>query len=123
MRISDWSSDVCSSDLMSGAGRPGRPRDDCRPVAGRPEPGGRRMPYKGSCHCGGVAFEVAGELTMAVAFNSSISTRKGALLWAVPRDRLRPLSPADGTGPFTFNRPSSAERLVGHWCLITVKLS
>src|SRR3546814_2336896 len=99
---------------MSGAGRPGRPRDDCRPVAGRPEPGGRRMPYKGSCHCGGVAFEVDGELTMAVACNCSICTRKGALLWAVPRDRLRLLTPDDGIGTYTFNRHAIAPRSEEH---------
>src|SRR3546814_15869318 len=32
MRISDWSSDVCSSDLLSGPGlQPGRPGDDLGP--------------------------------------------------------------------------------------------
>ncbi|HEY9567873.1 MAG TPA: GFA family protein [Thalassobaculum sp.] len=68
------------------------------------------MPYKGSCHCGGVAFEVDGELTMAVACNCSICTRKGALLWAVPRDRLRLLTPDDGIGTYTFNRHAIAHR-------------
>src|SRR3546814_7151347 len=44
MRISDWSSDVCSSDLgPQGGGPPARARagtDTSRP---RPQPGGRRM--------------------------------------------------------------------------------
>src|SRR3546814_12980349 len=68
------------------------------------------MPYKGSCHCGGVAFEVDGELTMAVACNCSICTRTGALLWAVPRDRLRLLTPDDGIGTYTFNRHAISHR-------------
>jgi hypothetical protein len=61
------------------------------------------MRYKGSCHSGKVAFEVEGELEGAVACNCSICSRKGALLWAVPRDQLRLLTPEDGMGRYTFN--------------------
>ncbi|MFZ1244960.1 MAG: GFA family protein, partial [Azonexus sp.] len=43
------------------------------------------MIYKGSCHCGKVAFEVEGELTNLMDCNCSICQRKGALLWFVPR--------------------------------------
>lgn len=42
------------------------------------------MIYKGSCHCGKIAFEVDGELTGAMACNCSICSRKGALMWFVP---------------------------------------
>jgi hypothetical protein len=48
--------------------------------------------YKGSCHCGNIAFEVEGELAQTVSCNCSICSRKGALLWAVPRDKLRLLN-------------------------------
>jgi len=34
--------------------------------------------YKGSCHCGKVAFEVEGELAGAMACNCSICSRKGS---------------------------------------------
>src|SRR5437899_12566076 len=62
------------------------------------------MLYRGSCHCGAIAFEVEGELTGAVACNCSICSRKGALLWAVPRDRLRLLTPEQEIGRYAFNR-------------------
>jgi hypothetical protein len=48
--------------------------------------------YKGSCHCGRVAFEVEGELEQVMACNCSICSRKGSLLWFVPRERLRLVS-------------------------------
>ena len=68
------------------------------------------MLYKGSCHCGSVAFEVEGEPTAVVACNCSICSRKGALLWAVPRDKLRLLSGEDDIATYTFNRHMFAHR-------------
>jgi len=62
------------------------------------------MRYKGSCHCGKIAFEVEGELTGAAACNCSICSRKGALLWAVPRNKLRLLTSEEGIGTYTFNK-------------------
>ena len=50
------------------------------------------MKYKGSCHCGKVAFEVEGELNGAMACNCSMCSRKGSLLWFVPRDQLHVLN-------------------------------
>jgi hypothetical protein len=46
------------------------------------------MIYKGSCHCGAVAYEVEGEITALVECNCSICSRKGALLMAVPLEKL-----------------------------------
>ena len=61
------------------------------------------MNHKGSCHCGRVAFEVEGEPTEAMACNCSICSRKGSLLWFVPRDNLRLLTP-EATATYTFNK-------------------
>ena len=61
------------------------------------------MIYKGSCHCGNIAFEVDGDLTGAMACNCSICSRKGALMWFVPRDKLRLISEID-VGTYTFNK-------------------
>jgi hypothetical protein len=61
------------------------------------------MLYRGSCHCGNIAFEVEGELTQVVSCNCSICSRKGALLWAVPRDKLRLLGSGQGVGRYMFN--------------------
>lgn len=62
------------------------------------------MIYQGSCHCGKVAFEVEGELTGAMACNCSICSRKGSLLWFVPRDQLRLLTPEDNLATYMFNK-------------------
>lgn len=51
------------------------------------------MNYTGSCHCGRVAFEVGGDISEALSCNCSMCSRKGSLLWFVPRDQLRLLTP------------------------------
>ena len=61
------------------------------------------MTYKGSCHCGKVAFEAEGEIQGAMACNCSICQRKGSLLWFVPRDKFRLLTPESAIGTYTFN--------------------
>lgn len=62
------------------------------------------MIYKGSCHCGKVAFEVEGEINGAVACNCSICSRKGSLLWFVARENLRLLTPEEAASTYTFNK-------------------
>jgi hypothetical protein len=62
------------------------------------------MNYKGSCHCGKIAFEVEGEIKEAMACNCSMCQRKGSLLWFVPREELRLLSPEDSASTYTFNK-------------------
>lgn len=37
------------------------------------------MKYRGSCHCGAVAFEVEGEIQSVLSCNCSICRRKGSL--------------------------------------------
>ncbi len=60
--------------------------------------------YKGSSHCGRVAFEVEGEIKSALACNCSICSRKGSLLWFVPRDDLHLLTPEEAASTYTFNK-------------------
>ena len=62
------------------------------------------MKYNGSCHCGKVAFEAEGEIKEAVACNCSICQRKGSLLWFVPREKLRLLTPENAASAYTFNK-------------------
>ena len=62
------------------------------------------MVYQGSCHCGKIAFEVEGELSGAMACNCSICSRKGSLMWFVPREQLRLLTPEDKLATYTFNK-------------------
>ena len=62
------------------------------------------MKYKGSCHCGRIRFEAEGQLDGAMACNCSICSRKGSLLWFIPRDRLTLLTPEADISTYTFNK-------------------
>ncbi len=62
------------------------------------------MKYKGSCHCGRVAYEAEGELKGALACNCSICQRQGSLLWFVPRESFNLLTPEEAASTYTFNK-------------------
>ena len=68
------------------------------------------MKYRGSCHCGRVAYEVEGAIDSALACNCSICRRKGSLLWFVPREQLRLLTPEDAAKTYTFNKHAIRHR-------------
>jgi hypothetical protein len=61
------------------------------------------LTHAGSCHCGGIRFEVDGTIDGALSCNCSICSRKGSLLWFVPRDALRLLTPDEDAATYTFN--------------------
>ena len=62
------------------------------------------MVYRGSCHCGRVRYEVQGEVDSGMACNCSICSRRGSLLWFVPRDQLRLLSDEADAGSYMFHK-------------------
>jgi hypothetical protein len=62
------------------------------------------MIYHGSCHCGQIRFEVEGEITELTACNCSICSRKGWLLWFVPRDQMRLKTSEKAINTYTFNK-------------------
>jgi hypothetical protein len=62
------------------------------------------MNYKGSCHCGEVAFEVEGTLDQAIECNCSHCSRKGYLLWFVPRAQLTLAGKTNSLSTYTFNK-------------------
>lgn len=62
------------------------------------------MNYRGSCHCGKIRFAVEGTIDSALSCNCSICSRKGSLLWFVPRDRLQLQTPAADLNTYTFNK-------------------
>ncbi|WP_374583269.1 GFA family protein [Pseudoduganella sp.] len=62
------------------------------------------MLYKGSCHCGNVKFEAEGQIEGLVSCNCSICQRKGALMWFIPRDNLKLLTPEADQANYTFNK-------------------
>ncbi len=68
------------------------------------------MKYQGSCHCGGIAFEVEGTLESALACNCSICQRKGSLLWFVPYTQFHLQTPETNTRVYEFNRHAIKHR-------------
>jgi hypothetical protein len=60
--------------------------------------------YTGSCHCGRVAFEVHGTFSDAKECNCSHCSRKGYLLWFVPREALRLKSGEGEYATYRFNK-------------------
>ncbi len=62
------------------------------------------MHYQGSCHCGNVRFEVEGTLDNAMECNCSHCTRKGYLLWFVPRTQFKLLTAESAFGTYLFNK-------------------
>ena len=62
------------------------------------------MTYEGSCHCARITFEVDGDIKQVVECNCSHCSRKGYLLWFVPRQQLRLLCPESALATYTFNK-------------------
>jgi hypothetical protein len=62
------------------------------------------MTYKGSCHCGKIAFEVEGDIDQLMECNCSHCSRKGYLLWFVPREKLRLKTLESDLATYTFNK-------------------
>lgn len=60
--------------------------------------------HSGSCHCGKVAFDVEGTIDNALSCNCSICSRKGSLLWFVPRAQLTLKTPDEAAGTYLFNK-------------------
>jgi hypothetical protein len=57
-----------------------------------------------------VAFEVEGQIESAMSCNCSICQRKGSLLWFVPRDKLRLLTPEENASTYLFNKHAIKHR-------------
>jgi hypothetical protein len=70
------------------------------------------MVYEGSCHCGKIAFAVEGEIGSVVQCNCSLCSKRGYLLWFVPRSQLRLATPEAALATYTFNR----HRIKHHFC-------
>ena len=62
------------------------------------------MKYTGSCHCGKVKYEVEGEIKDVISCNCSICSRKGSLLWFVPRSSFKLLTSENDAATYTFRK-------------------
>ena len=71
------------------------------------------MMYKGSCHCGNIAFEVEGQVDNALSCNCSMCQRRGSLLWFAPRSSLRLLTPEINASTYLFNKHAIKHNFCG----------
>lgn len=62
------------------------------------------MSHEGSCHCGRIRFEVDGDPDSLIECNCSHCSRKGYLLWFVPRESLRLSTPENEMAVYLFNQ-------------------
>jgi hypothetical protein len=62
------------------------------------------MKYLGSCHCGRTRFEVQGEIGSVIECNCSHCSRKGYLLWFVPRQALKLETSESELSTYLFNK-------------------
>ena len=60
------------------------------------------MAHKGSCHCGKIAYEVEGDFNEVLECNCSHCSKKGFLLWFVPRDKLKIKTPESNQSTYEF---------------------
>jgi hypothetical protein len=60
--------------------------------------------YQGSCHCGAIRYSVEGDLEKAMECNCSHCSRKGYLLWFVPRAQLTLSTAESALATYTFNK-------------------
>jgi hypothetical protein len=68
--------------------------------------------HSGSCHCGRISFEVDGDFAEVMECNCSHCSRKGYLLWFVPRTSFR-LKSGDGDyATYLFNK----QTINHHFC-------
>jgi hypothetical protein len=72
------------------------------------------MQYRGSCHCGKVAYEVEGEIKEAIACNCSMCMRRGSLLTFTPRDKFKLLRGEGDLTTYTFNKHIIQHRFCKH---------
>jgi len=60
--------------------------------------------HHGSCHCGKVKFTAEGEIDQVMECNCSHCSRKGFLLWFVPRASFKLTAGEDQLTTYTFNK-------------------
>jgi hypothetical protein len=68
--------------------------------------------YTGGCHCGGIAYEVDGEIEQVLDCNCSMCGKRGGLLWFVPRAAFDLKTPESNYRTYTFN----THKLEHHFC-------
>ena len=59
--------------------------------------------YRGSCHCGGVQFQIDAEITDVYMCDCSLCAKKNALMTTVPEDKFTLVAGADKLALYQWN--------------------
>lgn len=70
------------------------------------------MIHKGSCHCGKIKFEVDGDFDSVKECNCSHCSRKGYLLWFLPKTKVSVQTEESSLATYTFN----THNIKHHFC-------
>ena len=68
------------------------------------------MTCPGSCHCGGIAYEVEGGIAQVLERNGSHCARKRFVLWCAPRAALQLKTAGSALSQYTCNRHAIRHR-------------
>ena len=70
------------------------------------------MSHQVSCHCGAIAFDVDASIEGVVECNCSLCSRRGYLLWFVPRARVAFTAGEQASSVYRFNK----RHIAHHFC-------
>ncbi len=67
------------------------------------------MRYAGSCHCGRVRFQVEADIDRVRVCDCSVCRRRGALIFRVPEEHLRLLTPWTDVSVYQWGSGTAAD--------------
>ncbi len=70
------------------------------------------MAHRGSCHCGAIAFDVDASMEGVIECNCSLCSRRGYLLWFVPRAKVAFDAGEQASTVYRFNK----HHIAHHFC-------
>jgi hypothetical protein len=70
--------------------------------------------YSGSCHCGVVRFEIDAEIDHVRSCDCSVCSKRGALTFRVPKEKLRLLTPWTGLSLYQWGSRTAKD----YFCLV-----
>lgn len=70
--------------------------------------------YQGSCHCGFVRFEVEAEITHVRVCDCTICHKRGALLFRVPNEALRLMTPLEDMTLYQWGSKTAKDYFCPH---------
>lgn len=69
--------------------------------------------YQGSCHCGAVRFQIDADIDHVRVCDCSICSRRGALIYRVPGDAFRLLTPLSALSVYRWGSQTAADYFCG----------